>query len=87
MGHHHAFLELTVQDVVGARRYRGVERVPQVVRFADYQLEVDGLVRRPLCLSPAQLRELGWQTQITKHNCIQGWSAITKWGGVPWLTC
>jgi thiosulfate reductase cytochrome b subunit len=51
--------------------------------FAAYRLEVGGLVERPLRLSLEELRALGWTTQITKHNCIQGWSAIAEWGGVP----
>jgi DMSO/TMAO reductase YedYZ molybdopterin-dependent catalytic subunit len=51
--------------------------------FTDYRLSVEGLVARPLSLSLTELRELGWQTHITKHNCIQGWTAIAEWGGVP----
>jgi thiosulfate reductase cytochrome b subunit len=51
--------------------------------FADYRLEVGGLVEEPLLLTLDELRTLGWTTQITKHNCIQGWSAIAEWSGVP----
>jgi thiosulfate reductase cytochrome b subunit len=51
--------------------------------FADYRLEVGGLVEHPLLLSLDELRALGWTSQITKHNCIQGWSAIGQWAGVP----
>jgi DMSO/TMAO reductase YedYZ molybdopterin-dependent catalytic subunit/thiosulfate reductase cytochrome b subunit len=51
--------------------------------FAEYRLEVGGLVEQPLRLSLDELRGLGWGTQTTKHNCIQGWSAIAEWGGVP----
>ena len=51
--------------------------------FGDYRLAVGGLVARPVSLSLAQLRGLGWQTQIVKHNCIQGWTATAQWGGVP----
>jgi DMSO/TMAO reductase YedYZ molybdopterin-dependent catalytic subunit len=51
--------------------------------FADYRLEVGGLVERPLLLTLDELRALGWTTQITKHNCIQGWSNIAEWSGVP----
>ena len=50
--------------------------------FADWKLEVCGLVEQPLCLSLEQLRALPKQTQITKHNCIQGWSGVAEWGGV-----
>ncbi|MGH2487595.1 MAG: molybdopterin-dependent oxidoreductase, partial [Ktedonobacterales bacterium] len=51
--------------------------------FADYRLEIGGLVERPLALSIADLRALPKQTQVTRHNCIQGWSSIGEWGGVP----
>jgi DMSO/TMAO reductase YedYZ molybdopterin-dependent catalytic subunit/thiosulfate reductase cytochrome b subunit len=50
--------------------------------FTDYVLEVDGLVEQPLRLTLAQLRELPRSTQVTKHNCIQGWSAVAEWDGV-----
>jgi thiosulfate reductase cytochrome b subunit len=52
-------------------------------QFANYNLDVSGLVERPLCLTLAALREMPKQTQITKHCCIQGWSGIAAWGGVP----
>lgn len=51
--------------------------------FADWRLLVDGLVSRPLSLSLAQLRGLPSRTQITRHDCVEGWSAIGKWHGVP----
>jgi len=51
--------------------------------FKDYELEVGGLIRTPLRLSLDELRRLPKQTQITKHCCIQGWSAVAQWGGVP----
>jgi DMSO/TMAO reductase YedYZ molybdopterin-dependent catalytic subunit len=49
--------------------------------FADYRLRVGGLVGRPLALSLAQLRSLPARTQITRHDCVEGWSAIGKWTG------
>ena len=52
-------------------------------RFANWRLAVDGLVRKPLNLSLAQLRTLPTRTQITRHDCVEGWSAIGKWHGVP----
>lgn len=51
--------------------------------FADYRLGVDGLVRRPLSLSLAQIRAMPARTQITRHDCVEGWSAIGQWTGVP----
>lgn len=52
-------------------------------RFADWRLEVTGLVAKPLSLSLADLRALPARTQITRHDCVEGWSAIGKWTGVP----
>jgi DMSO/TMAO reductase YedYZ molybdopterin-dependent catalytic subunit len=51
--------------------------------FADWALEVRGLVAQPLSLSLAQLRAMPSRTQITRHDCVEGWSAIGKWTGVP----
>ena len=50
--------------------------------FADYRLEVGGLVERPLSLSLADLRARPSRTQITKHDCVEGWTAIGQWTGV-----
>lgn len=51
--------------------------------FADWRLVVDGLVARPLSLSMAQIRSLPHRTQITRHDCVEGWSAIGRWTGAP----
>ncbi|MGI8576871.1 MAG: molybdopterin-dependent oxidoreductase [Nocardioidaceae bacterium] len=51
--------------------------------FDDYRLDVGGLVEHPVSLSLTDLRELGQSDQVTKHNCIQGWTAIAQWAGVP----
>jgi len=51
--------------------------------FADWQLVVDGRVRTPLKLSLADLKKLPSRTQITRHDCVEGWSAIGQWTGVP----
>ena len=49
--------------------------------FADYRLAVDGMVARPLSISLAELRQLPARTQITRHDCVEGWSAIGQWHG------
>jgi DMSO/TMAO reductase YedYZ molybdopterin-dependent catalytic subunit len=49
--------------------------------FANYRLVVDGLVERPLSLSLDQLRGLPARTQITRHDCVEGWSSIGQWTG------
>jgi DMSO/TMAO reductase YedYZ molybdopterin-dependent catalytic subunit len=50
--------------------------------FADWRLKVDGLVATPLSLSLAQIKTMPMRTQITRHDCVEGWSAIGKWHGV-----
>ncbi len=49
--------------------------------FGGFRLIVDGLVAQPLRLSLAELRALGTIAQITRHDCVEGWSAIGKWSG------
>ena len=51
--------------------------------FASWTLEVGGLVEQPASLTLAQLRAMPSRTQITRHDCVEGWSAIGKWTGVP----
>jgi DMSO/TMAO reductase YedYZ molybdopterin-dependent catalytic subunit len=52
-------------------------------QFQDWMLKIDGLVQTPTQLSLAQLRMMKARTQITRHDCVEGWSAIGKWTGVP----
>jgi DMSO/TMAO reductase YedYZ molybdopterin-dependent catalytic subunit len=49
--------------------------------FANWQLQVSGLVEKPLSLSLDALRALPQRTQITRHDCVEGWSAIGEWTG------
>jgi DMSO/TMAO reductase YedYZ molybdopterin-dependent catalytic subunit len=49
--------------------------------FAEYRLIVDGLVALPLRLSLDEVRGLPSRTQITRHDCVEGWSAIGQWKG------
>ena len=51
--------------------------------FAGYRLMVAGLVEKPLELSLDELRAMPSRTQITRHDCVEGWSCIGKWKGVP----
>ena len=52
-------------------------------KFAGYRLRIGGLVARPQEFSLADLRAMPQHEQITTHFCIQGWSGVAKWGGVP----
>jgi DMSO/TMAO reductase YedYZ molybdopterin-dependent catalytic subunit len=49
--------------------------------FVTWKLIVDGLVERPLALSLDQIRALPSRTQITRHDCVEGWSCIGEWTG------
>jgi sulfoxide reductase catalytic subunit YedY len=51
--------------------------------FANYNLKVYGLVERPITYSLTDLHSMNKQLQITEHFCIQGWTAIAEWAGVP----
>ena len=53
--------------------------------FKDYRLRVYGLVENPVELSLDEIKAMGEKTQITLHHCIQGWSGIAEWGGLPML--
>ena len=51
--------------------------------FIDWRLKLDGLVENPAEYSLADLRAMPSRTQITRHDCVEGWSCIGKWKGVP----
>jgi DMSO/TMAO reductase YedYZ molybdopterin-dependent catalytic subunit len=63
----------------GTEQY--AEHVAQ--NFSEWMLEVVGLVQVPRSWSLAALKELPARTQITRHDCVEGWSAIGKWTGIP----
>jgi DMSO/TMAO reductase YedYZ molybdopterin-dependent catalytic subunit len=89
-GRHALAREFTAADlspvfkVNGSRMPEGEEYAALLEsNFAHWRLRVDGLVAKPLQLSLADLRNLPQRTQITRHDCVEGWSAIGKWQGVP----
>lgn len=49
--------------------------------FANWRLEIGGLVENPMSLSLDNIRKLPQRTQITRHDCVEGWSAIGEWTG------
>ena len=51
--------------------------------FADFRLTVDGMVNKTLSLTLDEIKAMPSRTQITMHNCDEGWSAIGQWTGVP----
>jgi DMSO/TMAO reductase YedYZ molybdopterin-dependent catalytic subunit len=80
--------EFTERDIAPSFRANGTtdpedEDYQQLAanKFADWRLAVGGLVNTPLTLSLADLRALPSRTQITRHDCVEGWSCIGKWKG------
>ena len=57
-----------------------------VVDESDYRLEVTGLVADRKRWTLAELRSMPQTDQVTRHICVEGWSAIGKWGGVPFAS-
>lgn len=51
-------------------------------QFANWRLVVDGLVARPMSIPLPKLRSIPHRVQITRHDCVEGWSAIGKWHGL-----
>ncbi len=63
-------------------RYRDLQRTT----FADYRLPVEGRVASPRAFALDELKRLPSRTQITRHTCEEGWTAIGQWTGVPLAT-
>jgi len=66
-------------EPTSARAYDRMQRGA----FADWTLSVEGLVATPRTFSLAELKRLPSRTQITRHTCEEGWTAIAQWTGVP----
>jgi DMSO/TMAO reductase YedYZ molybdopterin-dependent catalytic subunit len=82
--------EFTEADIRQPQRPNGVTAPAdafyknlQSADFADWRLEVVGLVEKPLSLTRDQLIAMPSRTQITRHDCVEGWSCIAKWTGTP----
>jgi DMSO/TMAO reductase YedYZ molybdopterin-dependent catalytic subunit len=69
--------------VNGTERPGGAYFGHVMTNFARFRLIVDGLVNKPLSLTLDDVKAMPSRTQITMHNCDEGWSAIGKWTGVP----
>jgi DMSO/TMAO reductase YedYZ molybdopterin-dependent catalytic subunit len=75
----------TQADVVDPFRFNafyGEEKVPTVDE-ASYKLQLSGMIAKKDSWTLDQLRALPQESQITRHICVEGWSLIGKWGGVP----
>jgi DMSO/TMAO reductase YedYZ molybdopterin-dependent catalytic subunit len=65
--------------------FYGIDEVP-AVNADSFRLEVSGLVADKHAWSLPELWQLPQASQVTRHICVEGWSAIGKWGGVPFAT-
>lgn len=70
------------QPAYNAERGSQYDRL-RAATFSDWRLTVSGKVGRPRSFSLAELKAMPSRTQITKHTCEEGWSAISEWTGVP----
>lgn len=52
-------------------------------KFKDYKLKIGGLVNNPVELTLRELQDIAKEQNITMHTCIQGWSGVAEWGGIP----
>lgn len=75
-------------EITSPFRYNGFypEAFAPVIDAETWLLQVDGAVARPLRFSLADLRALPQERQITRLICIEGWSAVGEWAGVPLST-
>jgi DMSO/TMAO reductase YedYZ molybdopterin-dependent catalytic subunit len=73
----------TTPDQPGKRGYTQRYRDSKQAGFADWRLSVEGSVERPGSYTLADLKRLPSRTQITRHTCEEGWTAIAEWTGVP----
>jgi DMSO/TMAO reductase YedYZ molybdopterin-dependent catalytic subunit len=71
--------DMDFYDPAGARAYAAIKPDD----FAGYRLTVEGSVERPGSFSLADLKRMPSRTQVTKHMCEEGWTAIAEWTGVP----
>ena len=76
------YAESDITDPFPFNAFYSQARVP-IVQEEGYRLEVGGLVGNKQSWSLTDLRSLPQESQITRHICVEGWSAIGKWGGVP----
>ena len=65
--------------------YYGLDAVRHVSE-QGFKLAVSGLVNDKRSWTLEQLKLLPQTSQITRHICVEGWSAIGEWGGVPFAT-
>lgn len=85
--------EFTKADIRQSQRANGTTNPQEIdyltevkAGFENYTFKVYGLVNKPLSLRLDQLKNMQNRTQITRHDCVEGWSTIAEWTGVPLKT-
>lgn len=79
------FPESAITNPFPFNAFYGEDEIP-VIDSTDYRLEVAGLIRERKAWGLAELYALPQVSQITRHICVEGWSAIGKWSGTPLRT-
>jgi len=79
------FPESAITNPFPFNAFYGEDEIP-VIDSTDYRLELAGLVRERKTWGLAELYALPQVSQITRHICVEGWSAIGKWSGTPLRT-
>jgi DMSO/TMAO reductase YedYZ molybdopterin-dependent catalytic subunit len=87
-GPHTLAKEFTKADIAPVFRANGTldpgtpeYKAHEASGFRDWRVTVSGLVDHPLSLSMDRIRALPQRTQITRHDCVEGWSCIGEWSG------
>ncbi len=76
------YSEAEITDPFPFNGYYSEDEAPDV-KEEGYKLELSGLIQNKEPWTLDKLRALPQESQITRHICVEGWSAIGKWGGVP----
>lgn len=92
-GGHRLAQEFAESDIRQAHRANGTDtpidedyQALRANKFVDYRLEVSGMVATPKSFSLEDIKSMPSRTQITRHDCVEGWSSIAKWTGTPLAT-
>jgi DMSO/TMAO reductase YedYZ molybdopterin-dependent catalytic subunit len=58
-------------------------RADAAQHWETWRLQITGLIEKPSVFTLSELKAMPARIQITRHDCVEGWSAIAKWKGVP----
>ena len=75
------FAESRITNPFPYNGYYPEEEVPEI-DGETYKLELAGMIRDKKPWSLSELAALPQVSQVTRHICVEGWSAIGKWSGV-----